>query len=367
MGRTALWAALAAAGLSALLTPALIRAAAAAGLIDAPRTGKIHLRPTPTAGGLALLVAFLAVLWAAVLGGGLEVASDLRALAGLTVAALLVAALGLWDDWRGLTALQKLAVQVPAAALVFWAGFRVDRLTNPFGPDLVLGGLALPLTLLWIVAVVNAVNLIDGLDGLAAGVAAIAALTLAGVGWAHGEVLVLLLSATLAGSLLGFLPFNFPPARIFLGDTGSLLVGLLLAVISLVQNRKATLALTLAVPIVAMLVPMLDTLLAIVRRVRNGLHPFRGDTHHLHHRLLTLGLAPRRAVLLIWGVSVYFGALAFLLSVLPKRLALGAVLVVAGGVYAALAFLWRLEERRVEAPRVPRARRSEPDRRSGRG
>jgi UDP-GlcNAc:undecaprenyl-phosphate GlcNAc-1-phosphate transferase len=337
------------------------------GLIDSPRTGKIHLRPTPTGGGLALFVAFFAVLWTTVLAGGLHVESELRALAGLTVAGLLMTGLGLWDDWRGLSALQKLAVQVPAATLVFWSGFRVDRLTNPFGPDLVLGGFALPFTVIWILVVVNAVNLIDGLDGLAAGVAAIAALTLAGVGFAHGELLVLLLSAILAGSLLGFLPFNFPPARVFLGDTGSLLVGLLLAVIALVENRKATLVLTLAVPIVAMLVPMLDTLLAIARRVRNGLHPFRGDTHHLHHRLLTLGLAPRRAVLLIWGVSVYFGALAYLLSVLPKRLALWAVLVVAAGVYAALAYLWRLEARGAAARRLPHSRRNQPDRRSGQG
>jgi UDP-GlcNAc:undecaprenyl-phosphate GlcNAc-1-phosphate transferase len=367
MGRTALGAGLAAGLLSALLTPVLIRAVATLGLIDSPRTGKIHLRPTPTGGGLALFAAFFAVVWTTVRVGGFNIDSELRPLAGLTAAGLLMTGLGLWDDWRGLSALQKLAVQVPAAALVFWSGFRIDRLTNPFGPDLVLGGLALPLTVLWILAVVNAVNLIDGLDGLAAGIAAIAALTLAAVGFARGEVLVLLLSAILAGSLLGFLPFNFPPARMFLGDTGSLLIGLLLAVIALVENRKATLALTLAVPIVAMLVPMLDTLLAIVRRVRQGLHPLRGDTHHLHHRLLTLGLPPRRAVLLMWGVSVYFGALAYLLSVLPKRLVLWAVVVVAAGVYAALAYLWRLEARGVRAASLAHPRRNQPDRRSGRG
>jgi UDP-GlcNAc:undecaprenyl-phosphate GlcNAc-1-phosphate transferase len=357
----------AAAFLSALLTPVLIRVAKVLALIDSPRTGKIHLRPTPTGGGLALWAAFFVVLWATALTRLNVEWEELRPLIGLTVAGLLITGLGLWDDWHGLGALPKLAVQVPVAVLVWVAGFRVDLLTNPFGADLALGALSLPFTLLWVLAVVNAVNLIDGLDGLATGIAMIAALTLAAVGFARGEILVLLLSATLAGSLAGFLPFNFPPARIFLGDTGSLLVGLLLAVTALVENRKATLALTLAVPMVAMLVPMLDTFLAIVRRVRNGRHPFRGDTDHLHHRLLTLGLTGRGAVFLMWGASLYFGALAFLLSVLPKRQALWAVLVVAAGVYAAFAFLWRLEAREATARNLPRARRDQPDRRVGRG
>lgn len=340
----ALQAGLAAAFLSAVATPLLIRLAKRVGLIDAPSTGKIHLRPTPTGGGLAVFVAFFLPLWATVLSmGGRE--AELRALVGLTGASMLVVALGLYDDARGAGALRKLAVQIPAALLLYLAGFRVERLTNPFGPELVLGPLALPLTVLWVLAITNAVNLIDGLDGLAAGIGLIAALTLAGVGFARGEALLLVLSATLGGSLLGFLRYNFPPARIFLGDTGSLFVGLLLSVISLVENRKATLALALVVPIVAMLVPILDAGWAVVRRVRNGQHPFRGDTEHLHHRLLMLGLTQRRAVLSMWATSAYFGLLAFVFSILPKEQALWALLLLAVGVYAALG-VWRRLERR---------------------
>lgn len=345
MTRLALQAGLAAALLSAGLTPLLIRVATRIGLIDSPHTGKIHLRPTPTAGGLVLFVAFFATLWGILLAEGMGGPGDLRALGGLTLASLLVVALGLYDDLRGAGVLQKLAVQVPAGLLLYLVGFRVERLTNPFGPELVLGPLSLPLTLLWILAITNAVNLIDGLDGLATGVAFIAALTLAAVGFARGEVLLLVLAATLAGSLLGFLGYNFPPARIFLGDTGSLLLGLLLSVISLVESRKATLALALLVPIVAMLVPILDTCLAIVRRVRNGQHPFRGDTEHLHHRLLMLGLNQRQAVLLMWAASAYFGWLAFVLSVLPKERVLWAFGLLGAGVYAALALLRHMERR----------------------
>jgi UDP-GlcNAc:undecaprenyl-phosphate GlcNAc-1-phosphate transferase len=345
----ALVAALGGAALSVLLTPAWTAVAWRLGLIDSPRLGKIHLRPTPTGGGVVLFVAFFGPLWGVGLREGSLPPPELQALGGLTLAALLMVGLGLWDDRHGLGATPKLLVQVLVGLVIFGAGFRVERLTNPFGADVVLGALALPCTLLWVLAVVNGMNLIDGLDGLAAGIGLVAALTMATVGFFQQEPLVLLLAGLLAGCLVGFLPFNFPPARLFLGDTGSLLVGLLLAVIGLVQHRKATLAMTLVVPIVALVVPLLDTGLAIVRRLRRGIHPFRGDTHHLHHRLLQLGLTPRGAILLLWAASVYGGALALLLSFLPKRHALGGVVLAAVAVYALLDGLRRLEGRATRA------------------
>lgn len=355
MGRLALETGLTAAFLSAVFTPVLIRLAIRVGLIDSPSTGKIHLRPTPTAGGLAIFVAFFGTLWGLVLTTGRGGEMDLRALEGLTLASALIVALGLYDDVRGAGVLGKLAMQIPAGLLLYLAGFRVERLTNPFGPEVVLGPLGLPLTLLWVLAITNAVNLIDGLDGLATGIALVAALTLAAVGFTRGEVLVLVLAMTLGGSLLGFLGYNFPPARIFLGDTGSLLLGTLLSAISLVENRKATLALALVVPIVAMLIPILDTFLAITRRVRNGQHPFRGDTEHLHHRLLMLGFTQRRAVLLMWATSAYFGLLAFVISVMPKQQVLWTFLLLVTGVYAALAVLRHLARRVVRQDRAASA------------
>jgi UDP-GlcNAc:undecaprenyl-phosphate GlcNAc-1-phosphate transferase len=341
----ALMAGAAAALLSALLTPLGIRLARQVALLDTPHAGKIHLRPTPTAGGLPVALAFFLTLWAVLVWIEPGPARDLTGAAGLTFAALVLLALGLYDDVRGANVGLKLGVQVPVGVIIYLAGFRVERLTNPFGADVVLGVASLPLTVLWVVAIVNAVNLIDGLDGLAAGIGLLAALALALVGLTRGEILVLLLATILAGSLAGFLPYNFPPARIFLGDTGSLLLGLLLATVGLVENRKATVALALVGPIVSMLVPILDTLLAVIRRARNGQHPFQGDTLHLHHRLLALGLTQRRAVLLIWAASAYFAGLAVVLSVLPKRQAIWAALLLGAGVYAALDGLRRLERR----------------------
>ncbi len=338
MGKFALQAGLTAFFVSALITPLLIRTTKALGLVDSPRTGKIHLRPTPTAGGLAVFFAFFATLWVI---AGVERSRDMElwVLLWLTLASVLIVALGVYDDLRGATVLKKLAIQIPAGVLLYVAGFRVERLTNPFGPEILLGPFALPLTLLWVLVITNAMNLIDGLDGLATGIALIASLTLAAVGLMRGEVLVLILATALAGSLAGFIGYNFPPARIFLGDTGSLLLGLLLSTISLVENRKATLAMTLVVPIVAMLVPILDTLWAVVRRVKNGQHPFRGDTGHLHHRLLMLGWTHRQAVFVIWASSAYFGLLAFVLSVLPKQQVLWFLVLLGAGVYVALALL----------------------------
>lgn len=369
MGRVALEAGLLAALLSAALTPLLIHVSRGVGLVDSPTTGKIHLYPTPTAGGLVVFVAFFSTLWGIALRMGRSGEMDLRTLGGLTLASVLIVALGLYDDVRGAGVWQKLAVQIPAGLLLYLAGFRVDRLTNPFGSEILLGPLALPLTLLWVLTITNALNLIDGLDGLATGIALIATLTLATVGLARGEVLVLVLASTLGGSLLGFVGYNFPPARIFLGDTGSLLLGLLLSAISLVENRKATLAMTLVVPIVAMLIPILDTLWAVVRRVKNRQHLFRGDTDHLHHRLLMLGLPQRRAVLLMWATGAYFGLLAFVLSVLPKEQVLWAVVLLGAGVYAALSFLRHLE-RRAKAHRqspLPSAEKNPGPKASGNG
>jgi len=238
--------------------------------------------------------------------------------------------------------------EAAAGVVLFVAGFRVVQLTNPLGEAVPLGWLAAPVTVLWLLVVTNAVNVIDGLDGLAAGVVSIAALTLFGIALRFDETPIVVLSLILASATLGFLPLNWPPARVFLGDTGSLTLGFLLGATSLLENRKGTVAVTLLLPIVLLAVPLLDAALAFGRRVRQGRHPFQRDTEHLHHRLLRLGLAPRQILTLVYGVGVCLGLTAYLISVMPKEFVVVVVLILGvGGLLAlkVLAYLERALER----------------------
>jgi UDP-GlcNAc:undecaprenyl-phosphate GlcNAc-1-phosphate transferase len=316
------------------------------GASDMPAAGKIHTRPVPTAGGLPVVLAFLGGLWATHVAG--EAALTTERLAGLTVAAVLVLALGVYDDLRGTSAWEKLLAEAAASVVLFVAGFRVVSLTNPLGDAIPLGWLALPVTVGWILVVTNAVNVIDGLDGLAAGVVAIAALTLFGIALRFEEATIAVLALLLAAATLGFLPLNWPPARVFLGDAGSLSLGFLMGATSLLENRKGTVAVTLLLPIVLLAIPLLDAALAFARRVRRGRHPFRRDTEHLHHRLLALGLAPRQILTFVYGVAVCLGLTAFLISVMPKQFVAVLVLILGiGGLVALrmLAYLERAAER----------------------
>jgi UDP-GlcNAc:undecaprenyl-phosphate GlcNAc-1-phosphate transferase len=201
------------------------------------------------------------------------------------------------------------------------AGFRIEHLGSLDGFSLSLGALSLPVTVGWIVAVINAVNLIDGLDGLAAGVALTATLVLLGVALAAEQVLLCLLMVALAGALVGFLVFNFNPARIFLGDSGSLFLGFVLAVASTWTQQKAHAAAAISlIPVFALAVPLLDTALCIVRRMARGQHPFSPDREHLHHRLMALGLSHRGAVLTLWALAGAFALAALeLLDEHPLR------------------------------------------------
>ncbi len=178
-------------------------------------------------------------------------------------------------------------------------GLGVPAISNPFGAPIESGLLSLPLTLAWVVIVTNAVNLIDGLDGLAAGAVLSSALALWWVGRSHADLYGMFMSSLLIGTTLGFLRYNFPPARIFMGDTGSQFLGLMLATVSLLENRKRTAALTLLFPLVAMAVPIADSALAFLRRVVGKRPIFRPDSEHVHHRLLRLGLSQRNAVLVL--------------------------------------------------------------------
>lgn len=305
------------------LTPAARRLALAAGVVDRPNERSVHRQPVPLLGGLAVFAAVSAAVGGPALAGRLE-----GPVAGILLGGLAMVLVGLLDDLVALRPAVKLAGQVLAAAVLPACGVRIDYLSNPFGDGmLTLGALAVPLTILWTVALVNVMNLADGLDGLAAGIAAIASLTLllAGAMQPYTPALALVLAAALAGAGVGFLPYNFHPARVFLGDAGSLGLGYLLAATSIVGYLKSPAAMTLAVPVLALGLPILDTGLAIYRRWRRGTPIARADREHLHHRLLQLGLSQREVALAMYAVSGWLGVSALAVVRVSVGIAVGIV------------------------------------------
>lgn len=311
--------ALAAAFVALALTPLARALALRVGAVDQPGERRVHLSPTPRFGGLAIAAAVLGIAWLARALGGPAATLDPRPLLGLTLASVPILVLGWVDDTRGVGPWTKIAAQLAAALVLTRFGFGVPLLTHPFGGTIDTGTWNVLLTLVWVVLITNAVNLIDGLDGLAAGVVAIACAALWTTARHHGDFYVMFIATLLIGACGGFLWWNRPPARVFMGDTGSQFLGLTLAALSLLENRKGTAALTLLLPIVALAVPIADSVLAFVRRVWHRQPVFRGDAGHLHHRLLGAGLSPRAALLVLWGLSLASGAAAVAMEHLPHE------------------------------------------------
>ncbi len=302
-------------GISALLTPAVLRLARHMQLFDPPDgERKVHAGEIPRLGGIAIAAGFLAPLLALV-GWHNQVAEDLlrepnRSIAFL-IGFLAIVTLGLVDDLRGMKALPKLTVQI-AVGVVLWAGgLSFDRITvldEPFQ----LGLWSLPFTVIWVAALVNAMNLIDGLDGLAGGIAFFAAISLFTIALLDGNGPLALFAAAIGGSVLGFLLYNFSPALIFMGDTGSMALGYIFAACSLWSAGKRSTTLSLLLPVVALGIPILDTTFAVVRRTLARRSPFSSDRGHIHHRLLDLGLNQRQAVLILYLICVCLTAAAIL-------------------------------------------------------
>ena len=304
------------------LTPLVMALARRVGALDRPGPRRVHSDPVPTLGGLAMVAGVLGVAWAARILPGPAAALDPRPLLGLTLAAIPIVALGVRDDLTAVSPGVKLAVQACAAIVLTHFGYGVPLITNPFGPPIHTGALSGPLAVAWALVVMNAINLIDGMDGLASGVVLIASGALWLVAHAHADFYVLFIASLLIGATLGFLRYNFPPARVFMGDTGSQFLGLTLAAVALLENRKGTAAVTLLFPIVAMALPIADSLRAFARRLVRGRPVFAADTGHIHHKLLGRGLSPRRALLVLWSLCAGFAAIAVALERLPRRYAL---------------------------------------------
>jgi len=296
--------------LAVILTPAVRALGQRFGVLDVPGARKIHTVSVPRIGGVSVTLAAVLGLAAATAAGWVAVA-DLEGWLPALLGGLIVFAVGLRDDLRPVRPAVKLGCQVTAAGVAVALGVRIDHVTL-LGTTHALGVLAVPLTMLWIVGLSNAFNLMDGLDGLATGLAIIAAATCAAVSISRGDSQGGLLLVALLGALCGFLPYNFNPATIFLGDSGSLVVGYVLAVTAVTGWQKGATALAVAVPLLIFALPISETVLSVVRRTRDlGIrHVFSADQQHIHYRLLGLGLSHRGAVLLLYVVSLALALLA---------------------------------------------------------
>jgi UDP-GlcNAc:undecaprenyl-phosphate GlcNAc-1-phosphate transferase len=296
---------------AALATPLVARTARALRIVDHPSDRGVNARSgMPLAGGLAVAIGF-AVGLAAALYALTEPLPPGR-LDGLVAGATVMIVAGICDDRWGMNAWSKFLVQILAAAIAIAHGFEISHFTEPLTRTSFLLPVWLKwvVSLLWIVGITNALNLIDGLDGLAAGVGAIIGATLSVIAWQTGQPFAVCIGVALVGSLLGFLPYNFWPARIFLGDTGSLFIGYLLALLALGGYRQLSL-ITFVVPLLALAVPILDTFLSILRRLRKGAPVFAADRLHMHHRLLATEGSHRAAVFQIYLVTAAFCVIAF--------------------------------------------------------
>ena len=291
-----------------MATPAAKKLAYKIGAIDIPKDKRrVHKKPVPLIGGLAIyLGTILSILLFLP-----KSETNLGIIAGSTI----IVVLGIFDDKYELKAKVKLLGQLVASLVVVLSGVRIDWLTNPFGDGMInIGVFAIPLSIFWIVGITNAMNLIDGLDGLAAGIASISSGSLFVVSLLNGRYATALITAAVTGAALGFLPYNFNPAKIFMGDTGAMFLGFILSAVSIQGAVKSAAAIAIAVPILALGVPVFDTAFAIIRRIANKKPIMEADKGHLHHRLLALGLTQKQAVFVMYGVSLFLGLSAILIS-----------------------------------------------------
>jgi UDP-GlcNAc:undecaprenyl-phosphate GlcNAc-1-phosphate transferase len=295
--------------LALALTPVARRLALRYDLIDRPVERSSHTRPTPFGGGHAIFAAFWATTFA--LGWPLP-----RPLIGLFLGSVILLVICTIDDKRNLPALPRLIAQLLVGLIAYTWGVRVVQIANPLhawiGPDfVVMGLLELPMTVLWIAFVINAMNWLDGLDGLAGGISAIAATTLALVAASNAQALgVVVPVAALAGAALGFLRYNFPPASIFMGDTGAMFLGYMLASLSVIGAVKGPAAVVLFVPLLVLGLPICDSASTIFNRLRRGRPIYQADRGHLHHRLRDSGLSVRETVLFMYGITGLLCAIA---------------------------------------------------------
>ena len=287
---------------TAFLTPFVRRFALQVGLVDMPNQRRINKVPMPTGGGLAIFIGFVA---AALYG-------DIPHLLPTIIGGGIIVIVGLIDDRYELSPGGKFGGQFLGVLVYVLWGPRIEFLSNPFGDMVYLGRLSIPLTILWMLSVINIMNFIDGLDGLAVGITLIAAVALTSLAWSLERFDAAVMSVILVGVSVGFLPFNFNPAMLYLGDAGAMFLGFLLAAVSTEGALKGAATIGLSVPILILAVPVVDMVCAIVRRIQQGVPIYQADQDHFHHRLLHLGLSHRQVVYCAYLLSCFFAGVALL-------------------------------------------------------
>ena len=301
--------------ISFLMTPIVRKLAFSIGAIDIPKDSRrVHKKPMPLLGGLAIYISVMVCLFIFV--------TITKKIMLIIIGGSLILISGIIDDWKGLSPRAKITFQIIAAIILLIGGVRIDFITNPFTEYkslIYLRYLSIPATIFWLVGITNTLNLIDGLDGLAAGIGAISSLCLMVVarGFAYDQIVIL--STIVAGACLGFLPYNFNPAKIFMGDTGSLFLGFMLGAISIEGVMKSVATIAIVVPIIILSIPIFDTSFAIFRRIKNRQSISTGDRGHLHHLLLNRAYSQKKIVLILYVISIIFGIFAILIAVLNTR------------------------------------------------
>jgi UDP-GlcNAc:undecaprenyl-phosphate GlcNAc-1-phosphate transferase len=324
-------------GLALILIPTIRRLAHRFKWYDLPNKRKIHTGLIPRLGGPGMYLSLVAaalltpLLASLISGGSANMRYGLRFIPfflGIT----LIHTVGLIDDFHNLKALLKFFLQLLAAAIITTGGFLIRSLTIPYLGILPLGPLAYPVTVFWIVVISNAINLIDGMDGLAGGISAFAALSMGIISLLQGAVLTSVLCFALFGAIVGFLVFNYPPAKIFMGDSGSLFLGACLASFPLVGGISKISAFgTLLVPVTLLTIPILDIITSVIRRLRNKVPIIHPDKEHIHHKLLDMGLNQRQILGVFYGFSLYLSVVAISSVILPSEINVYLILIVWAG------------------------------------
>ncbi|MEG1747107.1 MAG: MraY family glycosyltransferase [Oscillospiraceae bacterium] len=324
---------LVAALVSFIITPVVKAFAQKVGAVDVPKDGRrMHDHPIARMGGLAIVLGFMLSV--------ILFVDITKPMQGMLLGGVIIVVLGIFDDIYSLPAMFKFVVQIVAALVAVLSGNVISVLSNPnvfsANPYWDLGALAIPITVIWIVALTNAVNLIDGLDGLAVGVSTISSMTLLVIAMAFSEGEVALLMAALAGACIGFMPYNMNPAKIFMGDTGSTFLGFILATVSIQGLFKFPMIISFAVPFLMLGLPIFDTAFAFIRRIAHGQNPMHADRSHVHHRLIDMGFSQKQAVAVLYMISAILGLSAVVLTTGGplKAMLLLLALCAAGGVSA---------------------------------
>ncbi len=309
-------------GVTYLVTPYVERLAFRLGAVDFPSERKVHRQPVPSLGGIAIYLGIISAIFYQLIKRDSIIQGDLG-FWGIIFGGTLILLIGVIDDIFDIPPWLKLIGQIGAGFVLVLVGVRIEFVGNPFGGIISLSNyLMVPLTILWVVGMINIINFIDGLDGLASGIVGIASISILIMAYITGRTEVSVLCVVLAGSSFGFLKHNFNPAQIFMGDSGSMLLGFMLGALTVQGVIKSVASIALIVPIIIMAVPIFDTFLAIIRRLIRGQPVYKADVDHIHHRLIKEGFSHRQTVIVIYIWSIFLSAAALVLNfaVVPLRI-----------------------------------------------